>query len=72
MAAHLQAAFTVEELSDFVDSGDERLNVIRPHAIEYADSERSRSRSRNPPGIDPASVQNLPLDVQHLLISTMM
>jgi len=59
MAAHLQAAFTVEELSDFVDSGDERLNVIRPHAIEYADSDRSRSTSRHPPEIDPAVVHNL-------------
>ncbi|KAM7220670.1 hypothetical protein V8F06_003906 [Rhypophila decipiens] len=53
------AAFTVEELSDFVDSDDERLNVIRPHAIEYAESDRSRSRSRHPPEIDPAVMHNL-------------
>lgn len=54
----LQAAFIVEELSDFVDDDDERLNVIRPHTIEYADSERSRSRSR-PPEIDPTVMHNL-------------
>ncbi|KAK1766459.1 hypothetical protein QBC33DRAFT_100824 [Phialemonium atrogriseum] len=47
-----QATFTVEELSDFDDSDDDRLGVVRPHTIEDADSERSRSRSRNPPEID--------------------
>lgn len=55
----LQAAFIVEELSDFVDDDDERPNVIRPHTIEYADSERSRSRSRHRPEIDPAVMHNL-------------
>lgn len=38
--------FIVEELSDFGDSDDERLGVIRPCHIEYAESDRSRSRSR--------------------------
>lgn len=46
------ATFTVEELSDFDDSDDDRLGVVRPHAIEDAESDRSRSRSRNPPEID--------------------
>ncbi|AEO67976.1 506c9d23-ddf9-4595-bd6c-2853da167824 [Thermothielavioides terrestris] len=48
-----QADFVVEELSDFGDSDDaERPGVIRPCAIEYAESDRSRSRSRNRPEID--------------------
>ncbi|KAK0625238.1 hypothetical protein B0T17DRAFT_590868 [Bombardia bombarda] len=54
-----QAAFVVEELSDFEGSDEERLDVIRPHTIEYAESDRSRSRSRNPPEIDPTIMQNL-------------
>ncbi|KAK3376754.1 hypothetical protein B0T24DRAFT_228393 [Lasiosphaeria ovina] len=53
------AAFTVEEMSDFGDSDDERVGVIRPHAIEYAESDRSRSRSRNPPEIDQTIMQHL-------------
>ncbi|KAK3321544.1 hypothetical protein B0H66DRAFT_173836 [Apodospora peruviana] len=59
IVTQVQAAFTVEELSDFEDSEDERLDVIRPHAIEYAESDRSRSRSRHPPEIDPSIMQNL-------------
>jgi hypothetical protein len=39
-------------MSDFNDSDDDRLGVVRPHTIEDAESERSRSRSRNPPEID--------------------
>ncbi|KAK3689616.1 hypothetical protein B0T22DRAFT_175143 [Podospora appendiculata] len=56
-----QVAFTVEELSDFADSDEERIGVIRPHAIEYAESDRSRSRSRNPhpPEIDQAIMNHL-------------
>lgn len=44
-------ALEIEELSDFGDSDDERLGVVRPHAIEDAESERSRSRSRHRPEI---------------------
>lgn len=44
-----QGAFTVEELSDFGESDTERVGVVRPDAIEYAESERSRSRSRHTP-----------------------
>lgn len=46
-------------MSDFGDSDDERVGVIRPHAIEYAESDRSRSRSRNPPEIDQTIMQHL-------------
>jgi hypothetical protein len=46
------ATFVVEEMSDFGEDDADRSNVIRPDAIEYADSERSRSRSRNTPEID--------------------
>jgi hypothetical protein len=41
------ASITIEEISDF-DSEDGRRPVLRPCAIEEFDSERSRSRSRNP------------------------
>lgn len=51
--------FTVEELSDFTDSDDERVGVIRPDYIEYAESNRSRSRSRNRREIDPRVMYNL-------------
>ncbi|KAK3384992.1 hypothetical protein B0H63DRAFT_175890 [Podospora didyma] len=51
------AAFTVEEMSDFAD-GDE--GGIQPDAIfEYAESDRSRSRSRNPPEIDQTIMYHL-------------
>jgi hypothetical protein len=45
------SSFTVEEMSDYdpFDSDNEGLNMRRPDAYEYADSDRSRSRSRNPP-----------------------
>lgn len=52
-------SFTVEELSDFADSDDERVGVIRPDYIEYAESNRSRSRSRNRREIDPRVMYNL-------------
>jgi len=42
-------ALVIEELSDFTDSDDDRPGVIRPVAIEDAESDRSRSRSRYPP-----------------------
>ncbi|KAI1073984.1 hypothetical protein F5B20DRAFT_473913 [Whalleya microplaca] len=47
-----QAGMTIEELSDdyLLDSNYNHVDVIRPYAVEYADSERSRSRSRD---IDP-------------------
>lgn len=54
-----RAEFVVEELSDFGDSDGERLGVIRPCAIEYAESDRSRSRSRNAPDIDQRIMYNL-------------
>ncbi|KAK3941316.1 hypothetical protein QBC46DRAFT_103833 [Diplogelasinospora grovesii] len=55
-----QAAFTVEEMSDFSGSDEERLDVVRPDAIEYAESDReSRARSRNPPEIDQTVMYNL-------------
>ncbi|KAK4198814.1 hypothetical protein QBC40DRAFT_88934 [Triangularia verruculosa] len=48
------ANFVIEELSDFADSDDERDGVLRPDYIEYAESNRSRSRSRTrrPPVMD--------------------
>ncbi|KAK4237567.1 hypothetical protein C8A03DRAFT_15897 [Achaetomium macrosporum] len=49
----------VEELSDFGDSDDERLGVIRPCAIEYAESDRSSSRSRTRPEVDQKMVYSL-------------
>jgi len=42
-------ALVIEELSDFRDSDNERPGVIRPTAIEDAESDRSRSRNRYPP-----------------------
>ncbi|GAB1317520.1 hypothetical protein MFIFM68171_07730 [Madurella fahalii] len=54
-----QAGFIVEELSDFDDSDDDRPGVVRPCAIEYAESDRSRSRSRNRPEIDQRMMYNL-------------
>ncbi|PSR80991.1 hypothetical protein BD289DRAFT_454992 [Coniella lustricola] len=51
--------FTIEELSDFeLDELQAKDDVIRPHAIEYADSERSRSRTRLAPD-DPHMINNL-------------
>jgi hypothetical protein len=54
-----ESDLTIEELSDFGDSDSERLDVVRPSAIEYAESERSRSRSRNRREIDPRIMRNL-------------
>lgn len=51
--------FIVEELSDFGDSDGERPGVIRPCAIEYPPSDRSRSTSRNRPEIDQRMMYNL-------------
>ncbi|KAL2144956.1 hypothetical protein VTI28DRAFT_8300 [Corynascus sepedonium] len=51
--------FVVEELSDFGDSDEERAGVVRPCAIEYAESDRSRSTSRNRPEIDQKMMYNL-------------
>ncbi len=48
----INTALIIEELSDFSESDIERLDAIRPHAIEYAESEPSRSSSRNPPEVD--------------------
>ncbi|KAL1843581.1 hypothetical protein VTJ49DRAFT_864 [Mycothermus thermophilus] len=49
----------IEELSDFGDSDDERAGVVRPCAIEYAESDRSRSGSRSRPEIDSKMMYNL-------------
>ena len=46
------ASFTVEELSDFGESDEDRHLAILPHAIEDAESDRSQSQSPTPPGID--------------------
>lgn len=47
----ISACLIVEELGS--DESDfDLVEVIRPHTIEYADSERSRSRSRPPRGLD--------------------
>jgi multidrug efflux pump subunit AcrA (membrane-fusion protein) len=50
--SYLAATFIIEELSDFDGSDADRRGVIKPYLIEDAESERSRSRSRNPPEID--------------------
>ncbi|KAI1399322.1 hypothetical protein F4819DRAFT_422287 [Hypoxylon fuscum] len=59
-----QAAFSIEELADdcSFNSDDDHLDVLRPYAVEYPISERSRSRSRPPPDMDPAvmtGIENL-------------
>lgn len=46
-----EATFILEELDDS-DDDDDDIEVIRPHAIEYAESDRSRSRSRAPRELD--------------------
>lgn len=53
------SALSIEECTDFDDSDDDRLGVIRPHAIEDAESERSRSRSRTRPELDPHVVRGI-------------
>ncbi|KAI1773245.1 hypothetical protein F4818DRAFT_443598 [Hypoxylon cercidicola] len=58
-----QAAFSIEELTDdcSLNSDEGHLDVLRPYAVEYANSDRSRSRSR-PPDMDPAvmtGIENL-------------
>ncbi|KAL2171763.1 hypothetical protein VTG60DRAFT_1761 [Thermothelomyces hinnuleus] len=51
--------FDVEELSDFDDNDNDRVDVVRPWAIEYAESDRSRSTSRTRPEIDQKMMYNL-------------
>jgi hypothetical protein len=46
------AAFVVEEMGNFEDGDEERHSALRPDYFEYPESDRSRSRSRNPPEID--------------------
>lgn len=46
------ATFVVEEMGNFEDDDEERCGALRPDHFEYPDSDRSRSRSRNPPEID--------------------
>ncbi|KAI0179883.1 hypothetical protein GGR52DRAFT_216720 [Hypoxylon sp. FL1284] len=58
-----QATFSIEELTDdwSLDSDDDHLDVIRPYAVEYPHSDRSRSRSQ-PPDMDPtvmSGIENL-------------
>ncbi|KAI4861041.1 hypothetical protein F4820DRAFT_82555 [Hypoxylon rubiginosum] len=58
-----QADFYIEELTDdcSLNSDDGHLDVLRPYAVEYPISDRSRSRSR-PPDMDPAvmtGIENL-------------
>ncbi|KAI1409227.1 hypothetical protein F5Y13DRAFT_94146 [Hypoxylon sp. FL1857] len=57
-------AFSIEEMGDdcSLNSDDDHLDVIRPYAFEDAHSDRSRSRSRPPPDMDPAvmtGIENL-------------
>ncbi|KAB5542714.1 hypothetical protein GE09DRAFT_251367 [Coniochaeta sp. 2T2.1] len=44
--------FTVEEMGNFEPGDEERRTALRPDHFEYPESDRSRSRSRNPPEID--------------------
>jgi len=46
------ATFVVEEMGNFEDGDEERHGALRPDHFEYPESDRSRSRSRNPPEID--------------------
>jgi hypothetical protein len=39
-------------MGDFEDDDEERLEAVLPDHVEYPDSDRSLSRSRNPPEID--------------------
>jgi len=57
----VSASFVVEELSDFADSdGDERLDCIRPHAIDQPESDNNRgSRPQRPKVIDPEVLSDL-------------
>ncbi|KAI5863643.1 hypothetical protein GGS23DRAFT_596149 [Durotheca rogersii] len=59
-----QASFSVEELSDdcSLSSDWDHLDVLRPYAFEYAGSDRSQSKPRPPPDMDPtvmAGIENL-------------
>ena len=63
-----QATFIVEEM-EHDDSEDGNLEVIRPHAIEYADSDRSRSRSRNAPEADRGGMYKLRDDLRNLAVN---
>lgn len=55
----IEGNFVIEELSDFGDDDMQgRDDVIRPHKIEYAESERSRSRTRLTPD-DPHMINDL-------------
>ncbi|KAI1249527.1 hypothetical protein MGN70_009140 [Eutypa lata] len=51
-----EATFAIEELSDFDpdDCDDDDPDVLRPSEFEYPESDRSRSRTRQPPDMDPA------------------
>ncbi|XXH01823.1 hypothetical protein Hte_008185 [Hypoxylon texense] len=58
-----QADFYLEEMTDdcSLNSDDGHLDILRPYAVEYPNSDRSRSRSR-PPDMDPAvmtGIENL-------------
>jgi len=52
MRATQKATFVVEEMGNFEDDDEDRPSALRPDHFEYAESDRSRSRSRNPPEID--------------------
>jgi hypothetical protein len=57
----VEATFAIEEMSDYdpddSDDDDNRLNVLRPYGFEYPESDRSRSRSRPPPEVDPVMMR---------------
>lgn len=55
-----EATFAIEELSDFDpdDCNDDDRDVLRPSEFEYPESDRSRSRTRQPPDMDPAMMSD--------------
>ncbi|KAK4139444.1 uncharacterized protein C8A04DRAFT_15859 [Dichotomopilus funicola] len=53
-----ETELVVEEMSDFGESDSDRANVIRPCAIEYPESDHSRSGSRTRPEIDSRNLFN--------------
>lgn len=62
VSAQEDAAFSIEELSDDCSLDCDEVNFRQPDEVEYANSERSRSKSRPPPDMDPAvmtGIENL-------------
>jgi hypothetical protein len=55
----VKANFIIEEMSDVDPMESDDDERILPDGIEYADSNRSRSRSRNPPELDSGMVTDM-------------